>query len=126
MGILFWDQEESGQALSSFKSAAVYYERALRQDPANSSVRTDLGTMYYYQGQIQGDTGLINQAIQAWQLALSYEPDKPETLFNLGIGYVALDNVEQAIATWQRVIEVAPGTDSAADAQRMIEQYGGP
>lgn len=125
-GVYWWGQEDSRSALSAFESADAYYESALRLAPDLTNVRTDLGTMYYYQGQLRDEPALVERAIQEWQVALSYEPDKPETLFNLGIGYLALDQREQALAVWQRVIEVAPDSSSAQDARQMIEQYGGP
>ncbi len=125
LGVPLWDAGEGKKALAAFEAGAGYYERALRQDPANSDVRTDLGTLYYYQGQLRDDPTLIDRAIQEWQLALSYEPDKPEALYNLGIGFLERGEVSQAVAMWQRVIEVAPGSENARQAQQMIEQYGG-
>lgn len=125
LGLSWSDRGDDSQALDAFEAAAAYYERALRQDPADSGVRTDLGTMHYYQGLLRDDPALTQQAIQEWQVALSYEPNRPETLLNLGIGYLVLDEVGQAVAVWQMVIEIAPGSEHAQQARQLIEQYGG-
>ncbi len=126
-GDLYYDQglrqNDSQAALASFQQAALYYEKALTRNPVDTDVRTDLGTMYRYQGLIAGDQALTNRAIQAWQTALSHAPDKPEALYYLGLGYIDLGQIDQARAMWQRVVEVAPGTALAQDAQSMLDQY---
>ncbi len=117
------NQNDADGAAAACALAAPYYERALRVKPEDTNVRTDLGTMYYYQGRLKGDNTLIQQAVDTWQVALSYEPDKVQTLLNLGLGYAALGQTDQAIAEWQRVIEVAPGTQEATTAQNFIDEY---
>jgi tetratricopeptide (TPR) repeat protein len=111
------------QALSSFEQAAQEYEEALKMQPADTNVRTDLGTMYRYQGMLRGDQTLIAKAIQTWIDVLTLEPDKPEALFNLGLAYSDLGQVDQATAMWQRVIAVAPGSPVAQEAQNLLDQY---
>ncbi|MBN1485953.1 MAG: tetratricopeptide repeat protein [Chloroflexia bacterium] len=123
-GVYWWDQNDMGRSLDAFERAAAYYESALRLEPDNADVRTDLGTMYYYQGQLRDSAEWLQAAVREWELALAYEPDKIETLYNLGIGYLALDQIEQARAMWQRVIEVAPDSADAQRAQQMLDQYG--
>jgi tetratricopeptide (TPR) repeat protein len=123
--INLWDAADYAGALDSLQQAATYYEQALTQTPENAQVRTDLGAVYFYQSRLLSDTVLLQQAIATWQVALEYEPDKPETLFNMGLGYADLGAVDQAIAFWQRVIEVAPGSDAAQSAEQLIQEYSG-
>lgn len=120
-----WDAGDYAGALTSLQQAASYYEQALVQTPEDAQVRTDLGAVYFYQSRLLSDTVLLQQAIQTWNAALEYEPDKPETLFNMGLGYADLGQVEQAIALWQRVIEVAPDSQAAQSAERLILEYSG-
>lgn len=86
--------------------------------PENTDVRTDMGVAYYYQG-------MVGQAIGEYNKTLEYEPNKRQTLFNLGI---ALANgnppdVEGAVARWQKIIDVYPNTDDAKKAQEQISKY---
>ncbi len=119
-----WDQGNWDRAAQMFTEAASFYERALALRPADTDVRTDLGTVYYYRGVLEDNPSQVEKAVRTWQEALSYEPDKPQTLLNLGIGYNYLGRSEEAVAVWQRVLEVAPNSAYAQEAQRLIEQYG--
>jgi len=125
-GLAWWNQGDGDLALQSFAVAAGYYEQAVRQDPANTDMRTDLGTMYFYQGSLWPDSTLVDQAIQTWSEVLALEPDKVEAIYNLGVAYDYQGQSSMALAAWQRVIEVAPGSDYARDAQRRIEEIRGP
>ncbi len=124
-GIDRLNQNDEAQASRSFESAAGYYVRALQEDATDTLVRTRLGTMYFYRGQLEDDMMLVEQAIQTWQTVLALEPDKPEALYSLGIAYSTLGQIDQAVAMWERVIEVAPGSTSAQSAQELIDQYRG-
>ncbi len=117
------DKGDTDGAVSAFRQAASAYERALLQDPQNVQVRTDLGAVYYYQGRLLGDASLVERSVAAWQTVLAQDPNKVEALFNLGLAYAIMGRVDQAVASWQRVIELAPGTQSAQDAQEMILRY---
>lgn len=130
VGNIFFDaavgQRRTGEisvTLSFLQEAAYYYEQARSHAPQDPALLTDLGTAYLYQGEIAQDRARLGQAIQVWQEALSYSPDKPETLFNLGNGYADLGEMDQAVAMWQRVIAVAPGSSLARQAQEQIDRY---
>ncbi len=117
-------QGDRTRAAQMFARAADFYERALALRPADTDVRIQLGTAYYYQGTLEENPSLVEKAVWTWQETLSYEPDKAQALLNLGIGYIYLGRREEATAVWQRVIEVAPNSTYAQEAQRLIEQYG--
>ena len=119
------DRNDWNRAAQMFAGAAQAYERALALRPADADVRTSLGTVYYYQGQLEGNSSLVERAVQTWQEALSYEPDRPQTLLNLGIGYIYLGRNEEALVAWKRVLEVAPDSTYARQAQDLLEKYGG-
>jgi len=52
-----------------FKPAAEYYEKALKSQPGNADVRTDMATAYWY-------TGNADAAIAEFNKALAYQPNK--------------------------------------------------
>jgi Flp pilus assembly protein TadD len=61
-----------------YPDAVKYCRLAVKSQPTNADVLTDLGTSLWY-------TGDVNGAIAEFQPALKYRPDHPGTLFNLGI-----------------------------------------
>lgn len=125
-GLALLEKGDSSGALTAFQQAASAYERALLLDPQDTQVRTDLGAVYYYQGRILGDTALIERSIAAWQTVIEQSPDHVEALYNLGLAYVSLNQADQAVAFWQQVIALAPGTQTAQSAQEMILHYTQP
>lgn|GEM_PF-1839892 len=120
-----WDAGDYSGALTSLQQAAESYQKALAANPRDAAVLSYLGMVYFYQNRLVGDSALLQQAIEAWNLALEYEPDRPETLFNLGLGYADLGEVDRAIELWQRVIELAPGSPAAESAAELIQEYSG-
>jgi tetratricopeptide (TPR) repeat protein len=123
--LTLWDAGNYDGALTALRQAASYYEQALAQTPADAQVRTDLGAVYFYESRLLSDAALLQQAIDTWNVALQYEPDKVETIFNLGLGYAGLGEIDQAIAMWQRVINLAPDSDAAQSAMQLIQEYSG-
>ena len=66
IGNIYYDTHE-------YPTAIEYYQRALKVQPSNTGVRTDLATALWY-------TGNIDNAIEEFNKSLSYEPNKPNTL----------------------------------------------
>ena len=96
MGNLHFDSE-------NFPGAAEYYRRVLDVSPDNINVSTDLGTALYYANR-------IDEAIAAFEVSLSIEPDHPQSLFNMGVVLVEERNdKEGAIRLWERLVEANPG-----------------
>src|SRR5580700_8470088 len=71
VGNLYYDAQ-------AYPIAVDYYGRALKSKPADAAVRTDMATAYWY-------IGNVDEAITEFNKALIYEPNKPNTLFNLGL-----------------------------------------
>ena len=87
----------------NFPGAAEYYRRALDVSPDNVNVSTDLGTALYYANR-------IDEAVAAFEVSLSIEPDHPQSLFNMGVVLVEERNdKEGAIRLWERLVEANPG-----------------
>ena len=61
-----------------YPEAVKYYQLAVKSQPTNADLLTDLGTSLWYTGDADG-------AIAEFQTALKYRPDHPGTLFNLGV-----------------------------------------
>ena len=109
VGNIYYDTQQ-------FPTAIQYYDRALKQKPADAGVRTDLATAYWYVG--NPDT-----AIQEVNKALSYEPTKPNTLFNLGIvKWQGKMDVAGAVQAWQKLLDTNPNYDNKDKVVDLIAQ----
>jgi tetratricopeptide (TPR) repeat protein len=71
IGNVYYDAQQ-------YPIAVEYYTRTLKLKPSDAAVRTDMATAYWYMGN-------ADSAIAEFNKALVYEPNNPNTLFNLGI-----------------------------------------
>jgi cytochrome c-type biogenesis protein CcmH/NrfG len=98
-----------------FDEAARWYGAALEIDPRNVDASTDLGIAYYYMNQ-------PDRALAQFERSLAVDPRHSKTLLNIGIvrawGKQDLDGAAKA---WQRVIDVAPGSEEASRAKQGLE-----
>ncbi|MFZ3262724.1 MAG: tetratricopeptide repeat protein [Terriglobales bacterium] len=96
--------------------AVDYYGRALKAKPADAGVRTDMATAYWYMG--NADT-----AIAEFNKALTYEPNKPNTLFNLGlVKWQGKMDITGAVADWEKLLATNPNYEGKDKVEQMIAQ----
>ena len=104
---LYFDHER-------FVDAAHWYEEALKLEPRNVNVSTDLGITYYYMNR-------PDVALKQFDRSLTIEPGHTKTLLNIGIvrafGKQDLDGAAKA---WERVIELAPSSAEASRARQAL------
>ncbi|HUO26342.1 MAG TPA: tetratricopeptide repeat protein [Candidatus Aquilonibacter sp.] len=99
-----------------YPTAIDYYQRALKIKPADAGVRTDMATAYWYLGN-------ADQAIDEFNQALSYEPDKSSTLFNLGVvKWQGKMDINGAVAAWQKLLATNPNYEGKQKVEEMIAQ----
>ncbi len=100
-----------------YPKAIEFYSQVLDQTPNDTNVRTDMATAYLY-------SGMASNAIREYKKALEAEPNKQQTLFNLGVAYSEANppEIDNAVAQWQKVIQLYPGTDDAKKAQDFINK----
>ena len=108
LGNLYFDAEQ-------YVESARWYEEALKLDPNDPNVSTDLGIAYYYQNQ-------PDRALQQFDRSLQIDPNHSKTLLNVGVvrawGKQDLDGAAKA---WEKVIEVAPNSEEAKRAKQGLE-----
>jgi tetratricopeptide (TPR) repeat protein len=108
LGNLYFDAEQ-------YAEAARWYEEAVKLDPKDPNVSTDLGIAYYYQNQ-------PDRALQQFEQSLRIDPAHSKTLLNIGVvrawGKQDLDGAARA---WERVIEVAPNSEEAKRARQGLD-----
>jgi cytochrome c-type biogenesis protein CcmH/NrfG len=108
LGNLYFD---SGR----FADAARWYAAALEIDPRNADASTDLGIAYYYMNQ-------PDRALAQFDLSLAVDPKHSKTLLNVGIVRAwGKQDLEGAARAWQRVIDVAPGSEEASRAKQGLD-----
>ena len=99
-----------------YPAAIDYYQRVLKIQPANAAVRTDMATAYWYNGD-------ADSAIVEFKKSLSYEPNKPNTLFNLGIvEWQGKMDIDKAVATWQKLLDTNPNYEGKEKVVELMAQ----
>jgi tetratricopeptide (TPR) repeat protein len=105
---LYFDAERYDEAIK-------WYEEALRLDPNDVNVSTDLGVCYYYINQ-------PDRALAQFEKSLKIDSKHGKTLLNVGIvrafGKQDLDGASQA---WQQVIKLSPDSPEGQAAKRALD-----
>jgi tetratricopeptide (TPR) repeat protein len=105
---LYFDAERYDEAIK-------WYEEALKLNPNDVNVSTDLGVCYYY-------TNQPDRALAQFEKSLKLDPNHGKTLLNVGIvrafGKQDLDGASQA---WQQVIKLSPDSPEGQAAKRALD-----
>jgi cytochrome c-type biogenesis protein CcmH/NrfG len=101
-----------------FDLAATWYEAVLKLDPHNVNASTDLAVCYHYQGE-------GTRALAQIDRSLTIDPKHTKTLLNQGIIRFQLKDVDGAVKSWQRIIDIAPGSEDAKRAQMGLDGING-
>jgi len=102
------------QATHQFKDAATYYDRIVQIDPKNVAMRTELASCLYYNGDVDGALGQLQQS-------LHYDPDDANSLFNLGmIKWQGKQDGKGALTAWQELLKTNP--QLSADRKARVEK----
>jgi tetratricopeptide (TPR) repeat protein len=109
VGNVYYDAQQ-------YRAAIDYYQRSLHIQPANTSVRTDMGTAMWYTGNADG-------AITEFNKSLTYDPTKANTLFNLGIVLLhGKHDAAGAVAAWQKLLATNPNYENKEKVQQLIAE----
>jgi tetratricopeptide (TPR) repeat protein len=105
---LYFDSER-------YEDAIKWYADALKLNPNDVNVSTDLGISYYYVNQ-------PDKAIEQFTQSLKVDPKHAKTLLNLGVvrafGKQDLAGAEEA---WGQLVQLAPGSPEAEAAKRALD-----
>lgn len=101
--------------IQRFDKAKDLYLRALKIDPKNVSVRTDLASCYR-------NLGDINQAFAELERVLAIDAGHETALYNKGVLLLNDRNdTRGAIRAWEKLIEKNPDLEYAQDLREKIE-----
>ena len=99
-----------------FPIAIDYYQKFLAIDPKNSSVRTDLATALFYNGD-------LDHSIAEFDHALKDDPRNSNALFNRGIvKWQGRMDVSGAMADWELLLKQNPNYDQADKVRMYMAQ----
>jgi cytochrome c-type biogenesis protein CcmH/NrfG len=99
-----------------YPEAIQYYRLAVKSQPTNSDLLTDLGTSIWFTGDADG-------AIAEFQTALKYRPDHPGTLFNLGIvRWQGKLDPKGAVQAWEQLLKLNPNYPEKQQVQEYIDR----
>lgn len=105
---LYFDAERYTDAIS-------WYGEALKLQPNDADVSTDLGVSYYY-------TNQPDRALEQFAHSLKVDPKHVKTLLNIGVvkafGKQDLAGAESA---WQQVLQLAPDSVEGQAAKRGLD-----
>jgi cytochrome c-type biogenesis protein CcmH/NrfG len=109
IGNVYYDAQQ-------YPTAVEYYTRTLKLKPSDTSVRTDMATAYWYMGN-------ADSAIAEFNKALVYEPNNPNTLFNLGIvKWKGKMDASGAADAWKRLLAANPNYEGKDKVEQMLAQ----
>lgn len=104
------------RATHQFKTAIDYYQKSLDINPKNVGARTDMASCLYYLGDVDGALAQLDKS-------LSYDPKHAGTLINIGIiRWKGKNDVDGAVAAWEKAIKLSPNPQDKEVIQHMISQ----
>ncbi len=86
-----------------------------------TTIGPELAVTYYNDGVTSYRNGDYAAAVELFTKAVYYDSANVEPLYYLGQAYRQNDDRENAIAAYQKVVELFPDTQNAASAKRHIE-----
>ena len=109
VGNLYYDAQQ-------YPNAIQFYKRVLEVKPADTAVRTDMGTAYWYMGN-------ADLAIAEFNKALDDVPNNPNTLFNRGlVRWKGKSDRAGAIADWNQLLATNPNYDGRDKVVQMMAE----
>lgn len=109
LGNLYFDVSDAAQAI-------LYYTYALRSDPNQPEVWTDMGTMYWQ----NGNTSFAEATYRA---VINKHPGFGNAYINLGLLMRdAKCDLKQASAVWKELIEKWPSHPATARARSLLAE----
>ena len=112
LGNLYFDAERYDQA-------APWYEAALKLEPGNPDVSTNLALSYFA-------TTQVDRALAQLDRSLAIDPRNVKALFTQGVVRArGKQDLAGAAESWQRVVDVAPNSKEGQQAQQGLEAIRG-
>jgi tetratricopeptide (TPR) repeat protein len=99
-------------AQGKLDEAVTYFEKAIGQT-TDEVIPFNVAEIYFNQGNTA-------KALEYYQTAATRKPDWPEPHLKMGYAHLNAGNMDAAIASFQKVVEVAPDSPQAQMAQAAL------
>lgn len=99
------------------REAATYYERAVRLEGGNDSLRVDYSLCLF-------GLGRVGEALEQNMVVHRRNPRNTQALYNLGAIHANGGGKDSAITYWSRLINTAPEDPLAEKARQSMRQLG--
>jgi len=116
-------------AKGDFDSAIEKFELALKEDPRDARIHSDLGAALLARAkhkpsgdQPGGATVELDRSMESLKKALELDASLPEAIFNLALVYEALNERGQARDEWQRYLDKDPDSGWAEEAKDKLRR----
>ena len=121
------DVAGAATALESLDQAAFTGEAATVYQNLSAQVNQQYIGILYQQGEAAYDSGNYQEAADNLQRVVDTDEtyENGYAVYYLAQSYRQLGQNEQAVAYYQRVMEIVPGTQRARTAERYVEELGG-
>jgi tetratricopeptide (TPR) repeat protein len=98
-----------------YDDAIKWYSDALKLQPNDANVSTDLGVCYYY-------TNQPDKALAQFERSLQIDPKHAKTLLNIGIVRAfGKQDLAGATKAWEDVIKLSPNSPEGQAARRALD-----
>jgi tetratricopeptide (TPR) repeat protein len=114
-----------------FVEAGKAYSRAAALEPGNPNHWIELGNTYREHGRLRQPghpneaKGLLNQAEEAYQKALTASPNDPAALLGLALVNSFQNDRNAAVNRYKEVVKAAPDSPEAVVARRNLKRLTG-
>jgi tetratricopeptide (TPR) repeat protein len=141
IGVMYSQMDQPDKAIEAFS-------KLVEKDPTNTHARVDLANLWFKKGNAEEakkvlaglnidqvsnpltlynigvglyNAGDIQGAIPYWEKTIALDPKMADAQFQLALAYYANKDIAKAKPAFQKVIELAPGTENAKMAQEMLD-----
>jgi cytochrome c-type biogenesis protein CcmH/NrfG len=105
-----------------FQAAIDALQQAEASHPDDSSLKLDLATAYFERAEPTGQPSDYAPALDLLKHVLSSNPNQPVAIFNRAIVYKRQHKYADALADWERYLQVDPSSEWASEAKKWEEE----
>jgi tetratricopeptide (TPR) repeat protein len=91
-----------------------YFKQLEEETVSDHSIFYNIGVLLFAREQ-------MDQAIEYFKKCAARDPNYVDAYYQMALAYLNLGNNEEAKKNFQKIIELAPGSDKAAQAKEIIE-----
>jgi len=102
LGVAYWQKGD-------FERALEHYEKALALDPGDAIINVNIGSFYVAMSQTTKRLEDAQRSVEYFQRAIADDPLLASAYNGLGGTMKLLGNNDEAIANWEKALELNPG-----------------